>query len=72
MLNISAWRQYLTELLSRQALSSDSLALIKALTLADKSLISHQQWQVLSNSGTNHLMAISGLHIGLIASMAYW
>jgi competence protein ComEC len=72
MLNISAWRQYLTELLSRQALSSNSLALIKALTLADKSLISHQQWQVLSNSGTNHLMAISGLHIGLIASIAYW
>ncbi len=72
MLNISVWRQYLTELLSRQALSPDSLALIKALTLADKSLISRQQWQVLSDSGTNHLMAISGLHIGLVASMAYW
>ncbi|MCK5667115.1 MAG: DNA internalization-related competence protein ComEC/Rec2, partial [Thiotrichaceae bacterium] len=51
---------------------SESLALIKALTLGDKSQISTQQWNVLSKSGTNHLMAISGLHIGLVAGIVYW
>ena len=71
LFNISAWRQSLTELLDKQSLNADSLALVKALTLADKSQMTQQQWQVLSASGTNHLMAISGLHIGLVAGLAY-
>lgn len=71
-LSISVTRQKLANLLSNQDLSANSLALIKALSLGDKSQISAQQWQVLSNSGTSHLMAISGLHIGLIAGIVYW
>lgn len=50
---------------------ANSLALIKALAIGDKSSISKQQWQVLSATGTSHLMAISGLHIGLAALFAY-
>jgi len=52
-------------------ISRQSLALIKALIIGDKSHISSAQWQVMAKSGTNHLMAISGLHIGLIAVMIY-
>ena len=48
-----------------------SFSLIKALAIGDKSSISNQQWQVLTNTGTSHLMAISGLHIGLAAFFAY-
>ena len=48
-----------------------SFSLIKALAIGDKSSISNQQWQVLANTGTSHLMAISGLHIGLAAFFAY-
>lgn len=52
--------------------TKDSMfALIKALALGDKSSITPQQWQVLSRTGTSHLMAISGLHIGLAALFAY-
>ncbi len=47
-----------------------TLALIKALAIGDKSSITTQQWQVLTNTGTSHLMAISGLHIGLAALFA--
>ncbi len=65
-------RQTLVNLLDQQEISDDSRALIKALTLGDKSSISTQQWQVLSNSGTSHLMAISGLHIGLVAGIMYF
>lgn len=50
---------------------TDSLALIKALAIGDKSSIANHQWQVLRNTGTSHLMAISGLHIGLAAFFAY-
>jgi len=50
---------------------SSSFSLIKALAIGDKSSISNQQWRVLTNTGTSHLMAISGLHIGLAAFFAY-
>ncbi len=50
---------------------ASSFALIKALAIGDKSSISNQQWQVLRNTGTSHLMAISGLHIGLAAFFSY-
>ncbi len=50
---------------------TSSFSLIKALAIGDKSSISKQQWQVLINTGTSHLMAISGLHIGLAAFFGY-
>ncbi len=70
--SLSVVRQQLIELLSQQQISRDSLALVKALALGYKSEISREQWRVLSHSGTNHLMAISGLHIGLVAGFIYF
>ena len=49
----------------------NSYSLIKALAVGDKSSISKGQWRVLANTGTSHLMAISGLHIGLAMLFAY-
>lgn len=46
--------------------------LLQALTIGHKSSISTQQWQVLRETGTSHLMAISGLHIGLVAGMVFF
>ncbi|MFT5083996.1 MAG: competence protein ComEC [Lentisphaeria bacterium] len=48
------------------------VGLFRALTVGDKSSITVQQWRVLSATGTNHLMAISGLHVGLIATLAFF
>jgi competence protein ComEC len=42
-----------------------------ALVIGESYQISPGQWQVLSRTGTNHLMVISGLHIGLVAGIAY-
>jgi competence protein ComEC len=53
------------------ATDSKSFALVKALAIGDKSSISVQQWHVLTGTGTSHLMAISGLHIGLASLFAY-
>src|SRR3990167_4159570 len=43
---------------------------LPALMIGERSHISPNAWQVLRHTGTNHLMAIAGLHIGLISGMA--
>jgi len=42
-----------------------------ALVIGDRSAITSNQWQQLQTTGTNHLMAISGLHIGLVAGLVF-
>lgn len=46
--------------------------IITALAIGERQGITEQQWQVLRKSGTVHLIAISGLHIGLVAGIAYF
>ena len=46
--------------------------LIKALLIGDRSGINKAQWRILQQTGTVHLMAISGLHIGLIAGLVFF
>lgn len=43
-----------------------------ALLVGDRSALTLEQWRVLQSTGTIHLMAISGLHIGLAAFWGYW
>ncbi len=46
---------------------SPRLGLLQALGVGVRTGISSAQWQTLSTTGTAHLLAISGLHIGLVA-----
>lgn len=56
-----------------QALPQDAMAgMVKALAVGDRQAITQAQWQVLLRTGTNHLLAISGLHVGLIAGLAFF
>ena len=43
--------------------------IVLGLSVGLKGRISRQQWLALSGSGTSHLMAISGMHIGAIAGL---
>lgn len=45
--------------------------LIQALSIGDRYEISNAEWDLFSATGTNHLMVISGLHIGLVALLIY-
>lgn len=45
--------------------------LFKALLIGDKSAVSAAEWSLMRDTGTAHLMAISGLHIGLVAMLGY-
>ena len=45
--------------------------LVTALAVGDRAAIAPEQWQDMLHTGTNHLMAISGLHIGLAYLLGY-
>lgn len=70
-LSLHTLRQKLSDALVSR-LPSHLLGFAQALVVGDKSSISEAQWQQLRATGTNHLMAISGLHIGLIAALLYF
>jgi competence protein ComEC len=53
-------------------LSVDSAAVAKALITGNKSGVSKEIRKNFSNSGTAHLLAISGLHIGIIGFFVFW
>jgi competence protein ComEC len=60
-------RQGLSEHLARVLGDAPALALVQALVIGDRSGFGQDDWEVLTRTGTNHLVAISGLHVGLIA-----
>lgn len=69
---VDRWRQYLGGRI-RAVLGAEPLAgIVVALANGDKRGISDSQWNVFRRTGTNHLMAISGLHIGLVAGFAFF
>ncbi len=45
--------------------------IIEALVMGDDSQISVADWQVFLRTGTSHLMSISGLHITMLAGLAF-
>lgn len=49
----------------------DATAVMLAITVGARHRISAAQWQRYAATGTSHLMAISGMHIGLAAGSAY-
>ena len=49
-----------------------SEGLVRALAIGDRSGVSERHWRTLRVTGIAHLMAISGLHVGMAAGAAYW
>lgn len=64
-------RQNLDARLSVVFRDSSLVGLIKALVIGSRSEITAAQWKILRTTGTAHLVAISGLHIGLIAGLSF-
>lgn len=46
--------------------------IVAALAVGAQDAIDDADWQVLRSTGTNHLVAVSGLHIGLAAGLCGW
>lgn len=68
--SVSPWREEIRErLLAVDAQGRQGG--LAALVLGDDSGLSPADWQVLQDTGTVHLLVISGTHIGLLAGLLY-
>lgn len=63
----------------RQKLASDSLSYpnenvrwLLALSIGYRGALTPMDWDTLKNTGTAHLVAISGMHLGMVAFGFYW
>jgi competence protein ComEC len=63
----TSWRQYLYQKLSVVLTDKPLGALILALGFGERGELTREHWRVLSATATQHLIAISGLHIGIVA-----
>lgn len=68
------WRNYWQQTLDLNRLAEHQeteqqpvRAILYALLSADRQFLTDRQWQVFRDTGTSHLMAISGMHIGFLA-----
>lgn len=72
-----SWRTRLLEL--RQRLTGDyassldyrNYALLSALTLGDKSLLANDTKDLFADTGTSHVLALSGLHLGILYTLLH-
>ncbi|MBV7433530.1 ComEC/Rec2 family competence protein [Cardiobacteriaceae bacterium TAE3-ERU3] len=64
------WRAKLSQRID-QHYGRDSARWLNALLLGNRTELSQQDRDMLRRSGTSHLLAISGLHLGLFALMVY-
>ncbi|HEY8539291.1 MAG TPA: DNA internalization-related competence protein ComEC/Rec2 [Steroidobacteraceae bacterium] len=63
-------RAWLGERIARSVPSSPMLGILQGLAIGDAQLIPQDQWRVFNATGTSHLMAISGLHVSMVAALA--
>jgi competence protein ComEC len=69
---LDAKRQSVVDRLVGLVDEPERAAVLAAVSVGARHLISADQWERYARTGTSHLMAISGLHIGLAASGGYF
>lgn len=70
-MHIDAERQRIGEQLQRLAGEGAASGVLRALAIGDRSGLDAQHWRVFRATGTSHLVAISGLHVGLVAGFCF-
>ena len=73
----ASWVQRINQTLADQLQKqlpeqSPSARFFEGLLLGRRGEVTSDDWLVLQRTGTNHLFAISGLHIGLVAMLGFW
>jgi competence protein ComEC len=65
-------REWVADAIDKHTDKPREAALLKALAVGDKRGFDQHDWQLFAHTGTNHLIAISGLHIGLVAGWSHF
>ncbi len=68
---VDRFRREFIALAKEAAPNAETAAVLAAIGVGSRHLITPQQWRRYAQTGTSHLMAISGLHIGLAAAVAF-
>lgn len=68
---LASVRQQLAQGIGETVASSRAAGVMRALLVGDRSGLSAADKATFAATGTSHLMAISGLHIGLVAGLAF-
>ncbi|GAB6070502.1 DNA internalization-related competence protein ComEC/Rec2 [Thiomicrorhabdus hydrogeniphila] len=71
MFNWRVWRANTVLYVNNLFKESSFKGIYSGLLVGDKSLIDTQQWALFQQTGTIHLMAISGLHMSIVALLGY-
>ncbi len=71
-LSLHRFRQSLRDRIEMATAGLPHRGLFVALTVGDRNGISDEQRATFRRTGTGHLIAISGLHVGLVAALVYW
>lgn len=69
--NVDSYRASLAEAIQHHCLACRHTGLYQALAIGHKGNIEPRQKNLLQETGTAHLLAISGLHVGLVAALFY-
>ena len=69
---INTLRHTIKEAIDDTLQDSPQRGLVHGLTIGLRDHISQDQWETLRLTGTSHLLAISGLHIGLVATLGFF
>ena len=62
-------RSVLLQRLESSGLSGDQYAVVAAMALGDKSALTHELKDTYSKTGASHILALSGLHLGIIYAL---
>ncbi|HXU94475.1 MAG TPA: DNA internalization-related competence protein ComEC/Rec2 [Gallionella sp.] len=68
---IETWREAVRNKFDATLGGAPYSGVLTALAVGDQHSIPSDQWQVFTRTGVNHLMSISGLHITMLASLAF-
>ncbi|MBS2098922.1 ComEC/Rec2 family competence protein [Carboxylicivirga linearis] len=61
-----SYKEYLNERFLENGMGKEELAIINAMFLGDKHQLTFEQKQAFVDAGAMHLLAVSGLHVGII------
>ena len=66
------FREKLLNIYRHNGIEGEKLAIIAAITLGEKGLLEPVQKEIFSKAGIMHIMAVSGLHAGIVALLVSW
>lgn len=68
----SQWRTRLLDISQSEGKPDRGRGLLLGLTIGDSDYLGQEAWETLLATGTNHLLAISGLHVGMVSGLFAW